>query len=262
MAIHFDKELNSEIERTVRNFNAKVKYNKNKTRGKGMLPQKIYVQDIKDKYSDKSRKELLKQLKLYQSFGKRNALSLTKSKDTRLSEWEEKYFKTNLEKTKEFYDKEIADLKRIIGNKPEFYLKQHQRLGTLIGQREALDKDLSTLTETQIKGLRNYFNYAERSEIVKNKMFKHYLSQLNRAMDYLGYSKDDKEQIYSAFNQLSENEFTEMVREEDIIDRVYTLIDSPEERGEYELMAEEDDARYIINSIIEQTDYFIKKYKK
>lgn len=261
MSITFDDALNREIAKTVKNFNAKQRYNKTKTKNKGMLPERLSTKEIKAKYSDKSRAELLKQLKLYQSFAKRDALDKS-SENSRLSKWEAEYFKANLEKTKDFYDKEIADLKRIIGDKPEFYLKQHQRLGTLIGQREELNKNLSTLTEWQIKGFRNYFNYAERSELIKEKMFNHYLSQLGRAMDYLGYSKADKERLYNSFNELSENEFTEMVRQEDIIDRVYTLIDSPEERGMYELMAEEDDARGIINSIIANTKELVSKYKK
>lgn len=261
MAIKFDDALNREIAKTVKNFNAKQRYNKTKTKNKGMLPARLSTKEIKAKYSDKSRAELLKQLKLYQSFAKRDALDKS-SANSRLSKWEADYFEANLEKTKEFYDKEIADLKRIIGDKPEFYLKNHQRLGTLIGQREELNKDLSNLTEWQIKGFRNYFNYAERSELVKEQRFTHYLSQLERAMDYLGYSKADKERLFNSFNELSENEFTEMVRQEDIIDRVYTLIDSPEERGVYELMTEEDAARGIIDSIIANTKDLVSKYKK
>lgn len=259
MAIRFDNELNSEIERTVRNFNAKVKYNKFKTRGKGMLPQTISVKEIKAKYSDKTRRELLKQLKLYQSFGNRDALD--KIKDNRLSAWESKYFKANLKKTKEFYDNEIADLERIIGDRPEYHLKQHQRLQTLIKQREELDKNFSTLNEDQIKGMRGYFNYAERSEIVKRQGFRLYLSQLERTMRNLGYTKAEIDNLINKFAILSENEFTEMVRQEDIIDDVYNLVDSPKGRGEYELIADETRARAAIEKVLSQADTLINQYK-
>lgn len=258
--IKYDSQLDDEIRKTVRNFNAKVRYNKTKTRGRGMLPQRLSIRALKDKYSDKSRKELLKQLKLYQSFGNRAALEKA-GDNSRLSKWELDYFKANLQKTKDFYDNEIEDLKQIIGDKPEYFLKQHQRLLTLQGQRKELDKDINLLTEDQIKGMRHYFNYAERSDIIKEKAFRLYLNQLERAMDNLGYSKLDKERLFNKFNQLSENEFTEMMRREDIIDRVFELIDSPKTRGEYELMADEQDARNTIDAIINDSDDLIAKYK-
>lgn len=259
MAIKYDKNLNARIRRTVKNFNAKVRYNKTKTRGKGMLPRTISTQALKDKYSDKSLAELEKQLKLYQSFGERDALE--RSDNSRLSKWEENYFKSNLQKTKDFYDKEISDLSRIIGENDNYYIKFHDRLLTLKAQRKELNKNMETLTEDQIKGLRGYFEYAERSELVKEKAFRHYLNQLERTMDNLGYSKSEINNLFNKFNQLSENEFTEMIRKEDLIDRVYDLIDSPKDRGVYELMADEDDARSTIDAIIFDIDDIIAKYK-
>ncbi|MBO7716700.1 MAG: hypothetical protein J6S85_24250 [Methanobrevibacter sp.] len=259
MAIKFDDNLNERIRRIVKNFNAKVRYNKYKTRGKGMLPEKISVRTLKDKYSDKSRSELEKQLKLYQSFGQREALDIT---ENRLSKWEKNYFKANLQKTKDFYDKEIDELNRISNEGIDYQIKFSERLLTLKAQRAELDKDLSDLTESQIKGFRRYFEYAERSEITKAKAFRHYLNQLERTMDNLGYSKAEINDLFNKFNQLTENEFMEMVRHEDLIDRVYDLIDSPKERGIYELMAEEDDARSTIDAILDESNDIIAKYKK
>lgn len=258
--IRFDDKLMKEIQRTVKNFNSKQKYNKYKTRGKGMLPTRLSASTIKDKYSDKSRKELLKQLKLYQSFGERDALDITNTV-SRISKWEFNYFKSNLAKTKKFYDDEIADLERIIGDKPEYYLKQHNRLQTLIVQRKELDKDISTLTEDQIKGFRAYFNYAERSDIIKKQGFRLYLNQLERTMNLLGYDKSDIEELFKKFDSLTENEFTEMVRREDVIDDIYRMIYSPKGRGKYELLADEKDARIAVESIIKQADSLVAKYK-
>lgn len=260
MSIKFDANLNNEIRRTVKNFNAKVHYNKTKTRGKGMLPRTISVQALKDKYSDKTRAELQRQLKLYQSFGDRAALDKA-GDNSRLSKWELDYFKANLQKTKDFYDNEIEDLKRIIGDKPEYFLKQHQRLLTLQGQRKELDKDINLLTEDKIKGFRAYYNYAERSEIIKEQGFRLYLAQLERTMQVLGYSNSDIDAIINKFNVLSENEFTEMVRQEDAIDDIYRLIYSPKGRGKYELLADEKDARKAVERILNEADYLINKYK-
>ena len=255
----FTEDDKNRIRRTVRNFNAKVRYNKTKTRGRGMLPRRISVQDLIDKYSDKSRTELNKQLRLYQSFGKRDALNI--SDDTRLSKWEMNYFKANRQKTIDFFENEIADLARIIGDKPQYHLRQNERLTNLMRQREKLDKDLTTLSEDEIKTLRSVYNYAERSDIVKARGFRLYLSQLERTMSNLGYSKAEINALLNKFNVLSENEFTEMMRNEDLIDAVYDLIDSPKQRGKYQLMTDEKRARGIVTDIQNRADELIAKYK-
>lgn len=260
MAIKFDDELNSEIRRTVRNFNAKVRRNKFKTRGKGILPRTIRVQDIKDKYSDKTRTELLKQLKLYQSFGQRDALNKTTS-DSRLSKWESEYFEANLAKTRQFYDQEIEDLKRIIGNRPEYHLRIHERLVNLEDRRKELDKDFLQLNDDQIKGLRATFSYAERSELVKEQGFRTFLAQLQRTMEALGKSKAEIDALLNKFNVLSENEFTELIRNEDLFDEVYYLIDSPKGRGNYEIMDDTRHAEGLIADIENSVDAIISKYK-
>lgn len=259
MAIKFDDALNNEIKRTVRNFNSKIKYNKYKTRGKGMLPQTIRVQDIKDKYSDKSRKELLKQLKLYQSFGERGTLE--SYKDSRITKWEAKYFKSNLAKTKKFYQDEIADLERIVGDAPEYHLKQHHRLNELKTKLSYLDKDLASLDESQVGFLRRAFGYAERSEFVKQKSFELYLNQIDRLLSLRGVPKSDRQALINKFNVLSENEFTEMVREEPIIDRIYDLVNSPEGRGEYELTVDDAEADGILEDLYNNLDAIISNYK-
>ena len=251
-----------ELSKIAKNFNAKRKYNKFKTKGKGMLPQRISAKDIKARYSDKSKAELNKQLKLYASFGKRDSLDLAfPNTESRISKWEAKFFELNREKTRDFYDKEIEDLNRIIGNKPYVYTRQNERLLNLLRRREKLDQDLSTLNENEIKSLRDVYTYAERSELVKEQGFRHYLNQLERTMTNLGYSKSEINELLNKFNVLSENEFFEMIQREDLLDAVYNLIDSPKGRDKYELMTDEDRARGIVEEIKGRTDELIAKYK-
>ena len=260
MSIRYDKNLKSKIQRTAKNFNSKVRYNKTKTRNKGMLPQTISAQELMDKYSDKTRAELEKQLKLYQSFGTRS--SLNKAGETsRISSWELKYFKTNYDKTLEFYEKEIKNLQRIIGDKPEYFMAQHTRLQTLLDKKNFLQKDLRTLTEDEIKIMRNVFGYAERSELVKRKSFRNYLSQLDRLLEIRKVPRSKRNELLNKFDVLSENEFTEMVRNEDLIQRVYELVYSPEKRGDYELTVDERQADEIITAIWSSVDDIISKYK-
>ena len=141
-------------------------------------------------------------------------------------------------------------------------MKQHMRLETLIGQRKELDKNLETLTEDQIKGIRGYINYAERSEIIKMQGFRLYLAQLDRAMSELGYKKEEREALLSKFDVLTENEFTEMVRLEDVIDDVYRLVYSPKGRGKYELLQDTKEAAKAVKRVINEADALIEKYHK
>ena len=260
--VKYNDDLNKRMARTVRNLNAKDRYNKSKTRGRGMLPRTLSLKQLRDKYSDKPRAELEKQLKLYQSFGKRDSLDLAfPNTNSRMSKWERDYFESNRAKTEQFYDTEISDLEKIIGNKPEYHLRQHDRLTNLQRQREKLNVDLSTLSEDEIKSMRAVYNYAERSEVVKRQGFRLYLSQLERTMSNLGYSQNEIDALLDTFNDLSENEFTEMVRNEDIIDSVYDLIDSPKKRGKYQLMTDEKRARKIVTDIQNQAESLVAKYK-
>lgn len=261
MAIRYDDKLNKEIQRVARNFNRKVRYNKFKTRGKGILPERLSVREFKAKYSDKSRKEIQKQLQLYQDYGKRDALNLL-SDNSRISKWEYNYFKSNMDKTKQFYENEINDLNRIIGDELGQHLRLNERLLNLEAKQEFLNKDITELTDDEIKTMRRIFTYAERSEIVKEQSFRLYLNQLERTMDNLGYTRAEKDELLNKFNVLSENEFTEMMRNEDLIDAVYDIIDSPKGRGKYQLMTDENRARYIVEEIAGRADELIATYKK
>lgn len=251
-----------DISKIRKNFNRKRAYNKSKTKGKGMLPKKFSTRDFNAKYADKSRAEIRKQLNLYRAFGERDALDLAyPNTGSRLSKWEAKFFDVNREKTREFYDKEIEDLNRIIGDKPYVYTRQNERMLNLQRRREKLDKDLSTLSEDEIKSLRDVYSYAERSELVKEKGFRHYLTQLERTMRNLGYSKSEVNELLNKFNVLSENEFFEMIQNEDLLDAVYDLIDSPKQRGQYELMTDEERARGIVEEIKGRVYSLVTKYK-
>lgn len=261
MANIYDPNLNKTILKTFKNFNSKIRYNKHKTRGKGMLPTIRSAKEFMDKYSDKSITEINKQLKLYQSFESRKSLEKD-TESSRLSKWEADYFKANRAKTEAFYNQEIAELNNLIGDKPEYFLRHHNRLQTLLDNREFLQRDLSTLSEDQIKIMRSVYNYAERSEMVKQQGFRTYLSQLDRLLKLRKVSPAKREELLSKFDVLSENEFTEMVQREDIIDRIYELVNSPEKRGKYELTTDDANADAIIKELWSTADDLIAKYKK
>lgn len=261
MAIRFDDELNRELYRVVKNFNEK-RARDFKKRGRGMLPEKVYVKQIKKQFSDKPRSALIKEIRLLESYNKGRKESLKfASPNSPISKWELNYFKANINQTKKFYDEEINELERIIGDKPEWFIRHHDRLNTLKAQRNALNLDLTSLSEQNVKSIRNYITKAKRSEITKRESMNLFLSQLQRAMEQSGYSKSDIKALYEKFYTLTPNEFMEMYREEDIIEDIYNSVDSPEGQGKYQLMASEREVKNRINRVISRADEMVAKAK-
>lgn len=261
MAIRFDDELNRELYRVVKNFNEK-RARDFKKRGRGMLPEKVYVKQIKKQFSDKPRSALIKEIRLLESYnkGRKESLKLA-SPNSPISKWELNYFKGNLNQTKKFYDQEINELERIIGEQPEYFIRHHERLNTLKAQRNTLNLDLSSLSEQNVKSIRRYIEKSKRSEITKRESMNLFLTQLQRAMEQTGYTKKEIKALYEKFYTLTPNEFMEMYNEEDIIEQIYLTIDSPEGKGSYELMVASDMAKKRIESLIERSDALIAKAK-
>lgn len=261
MAIRFDDELNREIRRVAQNFNKK-RLRDIKKKNRAMVPEKVSVKKLKERFSDKSRSQLRKELNLLKSYteGRQNSLKFA-SNEGLVSNWEYNYIKSNLGVTKRWYDNEIKELERIIGDKPEYYIRHHERLNTLKTQRETLNLDIRTLDEQDIKAFRRYISKAQRSELTKKRGFRQFLKQLSRTMSQAGVSKNEIENILSKFDTLTVNEFMELYREEDFVEDFYTIVGSPEGKGRYQLMADSKDVKDKIKTLQENIDDMIKRAK-
>lgn len=271
---NFKPDLNREIRRVFKNFNEKQSRDARR-KGKALVPERISVKAFKERFSDKSEKEILSQLKIYESYNKGGKKSLDfASAGSRLSRWEASRFKTLIPKTISWYESEIGELQNIIGDRPEFFLRQHQRLGTLEDQVESLYsamERMDELTDTEIKSIRRYITKAERSELTKERGFRLYLAQVERVMK-LGRIKDEngnlvkipkekREEILNKFNVLTVNEFMEMYNKEDIVARFYNLVDSPKGRGHYELTSDDENVAQILADLIDDVDNIIARAK-
>lgn len=267
-------ELNRETRRIFKNFNEKQRRDARR-KGRALVPERISVKAFKERFSDKSENEVWQQLRLYESYNKGGKKSLNfAAAGSRLSRWEANRFKTLIPKTISWYESEIGELRNIIGDRPEFFLRQHQRLGTLEDQVETLYSSmerLDELTDNEIMSLRRYIAKAERSELTKVRGFRLYLAQAERIMklgrihdangNLVKIPKEKREEILNKFNSLSVNEFMELYNNEDIIARFYTLINSPKGRGEYELTSDDENVAAILEDFIDDVDNLIARAK-
>lgn len=86
MAIRYDKKLNKEISKVVRNFNSKVE-RLSKKRGEGYgIPQKIKTTDLKKEYF--AREELKRRLKELKAFSKRGSEEIIETSAGKMTRWE------------------------------------------------------------------------------------------------------------------------------------------------------------------------------
>lgn len=270
---NFKPDLNREIRRVFKNFNEKQRRDARK-KGRALAPERISVKAFKERFSDKSEKEIRRQLRIYEAYNKGGKKSLDfAGAGSRLSRWEASRFKVEIPKAISWYESEIGELRGIIGDRPEFFLRQHQALGTLEDQVESLYsamERLDELTDVEIKSIRRYIAKSERSELTKEKSFRLFLAQLERVMKLgkinengklIDISKSKREEILNKFNVLTANEFIEMFNNEDIIARFYNLVDSPKGRGRYELTTDEENASQILADFVDDIDNIIARAK-
>ena len=262
MRYKYSDDINKRLYKAVKNYNEKRERDIKHRGGRAIVPEKKYVKQIKERFADKPRSSIMKEIKLIESYNALGKSSLKRATSkSPLSNWEMEYFKARIPSAKKFYDEEINELERILKDKPEYFIKHHDRLNTLKAQRKSLDKVLSSLSESDIKSIRAYIKISQRSQITKENDYRLFLTQLDRAMELSGYSNADIKAMYDKLNTLTPNEFIELYRKEPIIEKIYELVGSPETQGEYELMTTENTAVARIDSFLNRLDSLIAEVK-
>lgn len=263
MKYNYSDDINKSLYKAVKNFNEKRSRDMKKT-GRAIVPQKLYVKTIKERFAGRPLKDIQKEIKLIESYNQLGKGSLKKVNGTPLSQYESGYFKARIPDALKFYNNEIDELTRIIGKKPEYFVRHHERLNTLKAQRKTLEEAMSALNqldENTIKSIRVYIGTSQRSEITKEKDYRGFLNQMDRAMELLGYKKSEIDAMYDKLYTLTPNEFMELYREEPIIEKIYEIIGSPHNKGDYELMVADKTAKARVNKFLNELDDLIANVK-
>ena len=143
MAIRYDKKLNQEINKTIKNFNQKIA--RLEKQEKELLPEKITKKELKE--SVYTRTELQRKLKELQRFSKRGAEEVVKtSGGVKLTKYNLENIKRENARVKRNITREINRLKI---NKPKIFGKMQSstfsEMGdtyylNLVARRKALEK--------------------------------------------------------------------------------------------------------------------------
>ena len=259
----YSADMNREIRRIVKNFNEKRMRDIRK-KGIAKAPDKRYVKQIKEQFSDKPLSALKKELRLLESYnqGRQKSLEFYSPNTSRLSKWEYKYIRENLGKTKEYYTKEIEEMENIIGkNREQFMYTTNDRLNTLKAQRNKLEQDLSTLSDEDIRGIRRYIEKAQMSDVMKSKGFRAFMSEVDTIMTFLGYDKKTRDNFFDKFSVLTPSEFFEMYNSNELIGRIYELY-LGSDNGDIRLNADNESATEIVNMLLNDVDNIVAEAKK
>lgn len=253
MAIRYDSNYNAKINRVVKNFNQKR--NRAIKRGFKNVPAPIKVSDLKARYT--SRRELNKQLTQLTRFSRGGDAVLKKVENeggATAIKWELDYLKSNVKAAKEFFAKEY----RIVSSKVGDFPGERMRLDNLSKKMSTLDLDLAYMNQSQF----NSYRSAIREYINKPKSYaagyRGFLSEVESVMRIVGIDENTINNFFGKFSVLSPEQFHHLYETSDLIARVYEIADSPDVPGTLKLNTSKDEARDLINTLLEETDDLVK----
>ncbi len=218
MAIRYDKKLDQEINRTIKNFNQKIV--RLEKQEKELLPSKITKKELKE--SVYTRSELQRKLKELQRFSKRGAEDIiTTSGGIRLTKYELNEIKRENARVKRNITREINRLKF---NKPKIFGKTQtstfSEMGdtdylNLVARRKALEKDINKLSRDEFERFTKLIEKTGKSQQYMNNIFKeNYFEMLTDLAYYFDYDKDKLNKLRDKLMKLKPNDFLKLFKED------------------------------------------------
>ena len=255
--IKYTKEDNAFIRRKVKNFNAKRA--RGLKRGIQTTSERLKVYDIKQRYKDKTRAELYRELNALDKFSVRKTASYTTQKGANISKWQLSYLKVNTEGAKEELIHRRDVLKRKLGDMPGERLK----IANINKKIRLLIKPVEEMTQSEVNRYRAIIRADYLSMPGKRKGgYRGFLSEVEAVMKRTGFTEEEIDEIYNKFKKLDPDQFLKMYEESSLISRVYDLADSPKYEHGMVLNTTPKKARKILEALVEESDDLVAKYKE
>lgn len=220
MAIRYDKKLNQEINRVIRNFNQKIARLEKEKRE--FLPSKVKVSSIKKQY--RTRQELNRKLKELQRFSLRGSENIININGTQLTQYQYKNLRKIQQRNKMILNSKIKKYEetdvKVFGTRQGVTFAQ---IGDRVylnikAQREALNKDIKKLNKEDLERFINYLNKLEKNRLYLDEQFKtNYLDVLTRLGYYVGYDNTKLNYIKEQLMKLNTNNFIKLFNEDKAI---------------------------------------------
>ena len=218
MAIRYDKKLNQEINRTIKNFNQKIARLEKQDRE--LLPSKITKKELKDNVY--TRTELYRKLKELQRFSNRNVEDvITTSGGVRLTQYDYQNIKRENARIKRNITREIN---RLRVEKPKIFGKLQSstfsEMGdsdylNLVARRKALEKDINKLSKDEFGRFKKLVEKTGKSQQYMNNIFKeNYFEMLTDLAYYFDYDNDKLDLLRQKLMNLKPNDFLKLFKDD------------------------------------------------
>ena len=267
MAIRYDKKLNQEINRTIRNFNQKISRLEKQERDL-ILPDRITKQALKENIH--SRKELRRRLKELQRFSTRGIeRTITTKSGLELSLYEYQNIKKESARLKRNLTREIKMLEstspKIFGKSQGFTFAQmgDDYYLNLKARRQALEKDnILSLTKQELERYKKLLEKTARNKEYYNEIFKdNYIDMLTELGYFYKYDKNKLEQLKTRLQKLDNNSFYKLFQEDKSIQAItdyYPMITGQIKNFNPENI--EEDVKRLYDNLIDNLDIILNDY--
>ena len=270
MAIRYDKKLNQEINRTIKNFNQKIARLERQDRE--LLPSKITKKDLKN--SVYTRTELKRKLKQLQRFSTRNVEDVIETQGgARLTRYDYQNLKRENTRIKRNITREIN---RLRVNKPKIFGKTQastfSEMGdtdylNLVARRKALEKDINKLSRDELERFTKLIEKTGRNQQYMNTVFKeNYFEMLTDLAYYYGYDNKKLDEMKKKIMKLKPNDFLRLFKEDKSIRAIldyYPIVTSNFDfnTGMYvNRMDYQEDVMNLYDALYDNLDDILKDY--
>lgn len=265
MAIRYDKKLNQEINRTIKNFNQKIARLEKQDRE--LLPSKITKKDLKSNVY--TRTELYRKLKELQRFSNRGAEDIIATGGgARLTRYD--YQNINRENTR--IKRNITrEINRLRVEKPKIFGKTQSstfsEMGdtdylNLVARRKALEKDINKLSKEELERFRKLVEKTGKSQQYMNSIFKeNYFEMLTDLAYYFNYDNDKLNLLKQKLMKLKPNDFLKLFKDDKSIRAILDYY--PVVTNSFNAINPDDIKEDVVNlydNLIDNIDDIIKYY--
>ena len=256
MAIRYTKSYNKEIRQAVKHFN-NVRNTLSK-RGIKLTPAPIKVSELKARYQ--TRRDLNRELSLLKKVSASSDKLLKEVETTggaRAIKWNMDYLKQNAKNAIEYFEWE----KKLEQEKNPVYPHEFARINEIDQNINYLKMEVDYMNQDQFKAysgaIREFFQ-------IQNHMktgYRGFLWQVENAMRLSGYEEGDINKLFNKLKTLNPSEFHEWFRTNDLVNRIYELVNSPGNGNEMKLTTSNEDARILLDALLDEVDADIAQIK-
>lgn len=267
MAIRYDKKLNREITKVVRNFNNKIN-RLEKLQTDLILPEKITKKELIDSYY--ARVDLQRKLNELKRFSQRGIeKTVTTKSGLKISEYELINLKKESARIKRNLTREINKMRT---TKPKIFGKVQtatfSQMGdtlylNLLARREALEKNTDTLTKEEYERYKKLVIKTAKNKQYMNSVFKdNYKKMLTDLGYYYNYDKEKMKVLEGKLDKLSPNEFLKLFQNDKsikaIIDYYPIITDTLSSINPKDI---QDDVKVLYDNLIDNIDDILENYR-